>query len=124
MVELEHALRPAEALQLVLAEVAEAAAVREAVGDQRGCGCRQEHLAAVAGGHDPRRAIEGRAEVVPLTRGGLAGVQAHADAERPGGAPGLLCEPALGVQAGAQAVDRRVEDGHESVADRLHDVPA
>ena len=67
-------------------------AVGQLVDDQGGRGCRQQHLAAVAGGHDARGAVEGRPEVVALALGGLAGVQAHAHAERPGLAPRLLHE--------------------------------
>ena len=123
MGELEHALGPPQSLQVMLAEVAQLATGGQPVHDQGGRGRRQEHLAAMPGGHDPRGAVESRAEVVALARRGLAHVQAHADAERPGLAPRLARERALGVQAGADPVDGRVEDGHEPVADRFHDLP-
>ena len=116
--------RAAQALELVLAQVLERGAGRELVDDERGGGRRQQHLTAVPGGHDARRAVQGRAEVVALPLGRLAGVQPHPDAERAGLAPRLVREVLLGGQAGADAVDGRVEDGHEAVADRLHDLAA
>ena len=124
MGELEDALRAAEALELVLAEVLERGAVRELVNDECGRGGREQHLTAVPGGHDARRAVQGRAEVVALARRRLPGVQPHANAEWSGLAPRLFQKVLLGAEAGADTVDGRVEDGHEAVADRLHDLAA
>ena len=99
MGELEDALGAAESLQLVLAHVLQGGAVRQLVGDERSGGRRQQHLAAMAGGHDARGPVEGRTEVVALALGRLAGVQTHPDAERSGLAPRLAHEVLLCVEA-------------------------
>ncbi len=84
MHELEDALGAPEVLEPVLAEVAQARAVREVVrGEGRG-GRRQEHLPAVPGGHDPGGAVDGRTEVVVAAPFGVPAMDADPDAERPG----------------------------------------
>jgi hypothetical protein len=54
----------------------------------------------------------------------LAGVQPHPYAEGSGLLPGLLCQTALGSQAGANRIDCRSEDGHQAIASGLDQLPA
>jgi hypothetical protein len=71
----EHVLGPGQPLQQVRADVDQAGALRELVGDQLGGGPRQQDLAAPAQGPQPGRPVEGLPEVVPVAQLGLAGVQ-------------------------------------------------
>ena len=123
MDELKDALRSPQALELILAQVAKRGPVREPVHDQRRRGRRQKDLATVTGRHDPRGAVERWPEVVALARGGLPNVKPHPHPKRPGLTPRLVPEAVLGFEAGAYAVRRGAEDGHQSVPGRLHHLP-
>ena len=124
MHELEDALGAPEVLEPVLAEVAQARTVREVVrGEGRGGG-RQEHLPAVPGGHDPGGAVDGRTEVVVAAPFGVPAMDADPDAERPGFRPCRRREPALDGETCRHPVSGRRRSRHQSVAGRLHDLPA
>ena len=64
----------------MLAQIAERVA-----GEQRSGRGRHEHLSAVTGGCDARRAVDVDADVALLGQVRRAGVDAHADPDRPGG---------------------------------------
>ena len=116
--ELEDALGLRQACKLVAAEIAH--------GRLGECGRagRQEHLAAVAGRADARRAVHVEADeaVAGIDRGPC--VQAHPDAHGGAVRPGLGQERALRVERGSYRDGRRVEDGEELVRATLDLAPA
>ncbi len=122
MGDLEEALRPAEVLQAMVAEVAKRGRRGKAAIDALGGRARQQDLAAVTDRHDPGRPVHGGPEVVPTARLGLAGVDPHPDADRARARPRLLEECPLGGDRGGHGTDRRVEDGHQTVAGGLDDL--
>ena len=77
----------------------------------------------MAGGHDPGCAVDGRPEVVVASTLGVAGMEAHADAQRPGLGPGLIVQRPLRLQTGSRPGRRRGEDRHQPVAGALDDAP-
>ena len=92
---------PRQALQLVLAEVAELEPPRGAA--SRSCGgLRDEHLAAVPRRADPGGPMDVEADVPALGRGRLARMDAHPDAERGLGRPVVAGERALCVGGGTE----------------------
>ena len=72
------------------------------VGDEGRRRLGQDDLAAVPDGGDPSRAVDVEAAVVVAARMGLAGVQAHPDADRDAVRPGLGRERPLRVDGGAR----------------------
>ena len=107
--ELEQALRRREVLQTVLAEVANGLA-----GDEVARRLRQEHLPAVPGGGDPRRAVDVDPDVALVGHDRLARVEPHADADRP------VAERRLPVGGGGDRVGGARERDEERVALRVH----
>jgi hypothetical protein len=77
--ELEQALRSGQILQPVLAEIAEGDISDEATGR-----LGEDDLSPVSGAGDSRRAVDVDADVALLGHDRLAGVEAHANADRPG----------------------------------------
>ena len=121
MAELEQVLGAAQVLQAVLAQVAQGDARGKLPADERRGRLGQQDLSAVTGRHDPRRAVDGRAEEVAAARIGVAGVDAHPDADRARVRPGLRSEGLLGRDACGQRIGRAGEHGHHPVAGRLDD---
>ena len=89
----------------MLAEVAELAGV-----DERRRRRRDEHLPAVTGGRDPRRAVDVRAHVALLRQQRRAGVQAH---------PHRQLELLLRLARGLERARRGREGDEERVALRV-----
>ncbi len=108
-----------DVLQLRLAEVEDAGALRQVVPDQRARRLREEDLAAVARRADPSRADDIEPEVPLLADRGLTGVQPHPHPH--GGAVGpLVClERALGRDGGANGIAGASERVEERVALRV-----
>jgi hypothetical protein len=121
MADLVQAFRAAQVLQPVLAEVAQPDAVRKVPVDHLRGRLGQQDLAAVTCRHDPRRSVDGRAEVVPAARLGLAGVDPHPDADHAELRPRLMEQGPLRSDSGPQRVGRDIEDRHQSVAGGLDD---
>src|SRR5262249_34771166 len=114
--QLVHVLGPVEVLEAVDAEVADAHPGDLFVTQDRRCRLRQQHLPTVAGGHDPRGAVDPDAVVSLFRDDGLAGVQTDAD---PHGAvirPLVLGECALRICCGQRRVARPPEYVEERVA--------
>ena len=107
--ELEEALRRREVLEPVFAEVAYGLA-----GDEVARRLRQEHLAAVPGGGDPRRAVDVDPDVALVGHDRLARVEPHADADR------SVAERRLPVGGGGDRVGCARERDEERVALRVH----
>ena len=105
--ELVDALRRAQILEAVHAEVAD---VRV---DERTGRLRQEHLPAVADGGDPRALVHVEADVSLLGQPRLARVQPHPHAYRPVG------QRALAVRGGGDGVRRAGEGDEERVTLRV-----
>ena len=82
-----------QVLQAMLAQVAQAAARRQVIGQLLLGRAAEQHLPPMPGGHEPCGAVERRPKVVAVTLISLAGVQAHAHAQvrelRPKGRPGF-----------------------------------
>jgi hypothetical protein len=121
--QLEQPLGTAQVLEAVGAEVAQVGSFREPVGGQGGRRRRQQHLAAMADGHDPCGAVDCRAEVVAGAGRGLAGVQPHPHPQRPGRSPRLGRQVLLRGETGACCGRCRGKDGHDPVAGRLDHLP-
>ena len=79
----------------------------------------QQDLPAVAGGADPRRAMDVDPDVALLPDDRLAGVDAHADAELRPLRPVVACERQLGRDGGRNRVLRAPEAVEERVALRV-----
>ena len=75
--DLKQALGIEQALQSMLAHVAEGDTCRQISAYQFRRSDREKDLAAVRGGHDARGAIQHRAEIIAIPKLGRAGVQAH-----------------------------------------------
>ena len=105
--ELVDALRRAEILEAVHAQVADVR-VHERTGR-----LRQEHLPAVADGGDPRALVHVEADVSLLGQPRLARVQPHPHAYRPVG------QCALAVRSGGDGVRRAGEGDEERVTLRV-----
>ena len=81
MVELKDVLRTNEVLQAMFAEVSQRGLAGQLIAHQVGRGGREQRLAAVSNGHEPRGAVERRAIVITGAFVGFAGVQSDADAQ-------------------------------------------
>ncbi len=90
MDELEEALRLAEILEAVLAQVDQAGARRQRLARKGAGRLGQEDLPPVPGAHDPSRPVDRRAEVVVATMLRLAGVHAHPHPQRDRSRPRTL----------------------------------
>jgi hypothetical protein len=86
---LEDWLGPDEVFELVDTEIAQCHAGRQLIPDQLVGGGTEQDLPAVAGGHQPRDAVEQRAGVDTLLFLRHAGMQRHPHAQRTGRAPGF-----------------------------------
>ena len=87
----------------MLTEIPERNVGRQLVGDQLARGARDEHLPAVAGRADPRRAVHVQADVVVHRDVRLAGVDTHAHAHVHALGPGR-CEASARCPATAAAI--------------------
>ncbi len=119
MDELEDSLRTSKVLEPVLAEISQARPSGQPLLGQGRGGRREQHLATVPGGHDPGRPIDGRSEVVVAASVGVAGVESHPDAQRPGLAPSFRAKRLLGRQRRRNPIHRRGKDRHQAVAGGL-----
>src|SRR2546426_4865032 len=98
--ELVDALGPIEVLEPVLTEVMERGSLQLGVLEHGGRCERNEYLASVRPGHDPRGAVHAEA-VVPLIRHGRLGcVDAHSHAKAASRRPFLRSERLLAVDRG------------------------
>ena len=107
--QLEESLRRREVLEPVLAEVANRLA-----GDEVARRLRQEYLAAVPGGGDPRGTVDVDPDVALLGYDRLARVEPHAHADRP------AAERSLPVGGGRDRVGGARERDEERVPLRVH----
>ena len=109
-----------DVLQVRLAEVVDADALRELVAEQRARRLGEQNLAAVPGGADPRRAHDVQPDVALVADGRLAGVQPHPHADLRVLGPRVVAQRALGrdgrLDGGAGARERE----EERVALRVH----
>jgi hypothetical protein len=106
------------------AEVAQRARGRQLPEHAIGHRLRHEDLTAVSGPHDPRRPVDGAAEVVVVAPLDFAEMQPAADAQRQSGRRLRIGEPALNGHGGVESGDRLVEGSVHSVAGHLDDRPA
>ena len=104
--ELIDPLRPRQVLEPMLAEVDDIVVSREQVARRLG----EQHLAAVARGRDPRRAMHVHADVARLRQQRLAGMDADPSAERMRGERGLR------RSCGGDRIGRAREGDEERVA--------
>jgi len=110
--DLEHPDRPVEVAQAVLAQVDELdLSVHERCGR-----LRAQDLAAVGDRHDPRRPINGGAEVVVVAQLRLARVQPHPHPHGRFGRPRFVADCALGGERGRDGRRSRAERGGQPVA--------
>ena len=105
-----------EVLELVLAQIPLRHPGQLVVGEHRRGRLRREDLAAVARGHDPRRAVDAQPVVAGLRDGRLAGVQPHPYAHLAVLGPGVRLQRALPVRCGRRRVAGAGEDVEEGVA--------
>jgi hypothetical protein len=77
---------------------------------------RDQHLPAVAGGHDARRPVDRRPEAIPAALVDLPGMQAHTDPQRRTIRPSLRRQRILGVAGRGQRVVRPTESCLEAIA--------
>ena len=119
MDELEDSLRTSKVLEPVLAEISQACPSRQSLLGQCCGGRREQHLTAVSGGHDPGRPVDGRSEVVVAAPVGVAGVESHPDAQRPGFAPSFRAKRLLGREGRCDPIRCRGKDRHQAVAGGL-----
>ena len=113
--ELEEVLGAIEVLEPVLAEIPERDVRRQLVGDQLARGARDQHLPAVSGGADPRRAVHVQTDVIVLPDLRLAGVDAHPHAHVDALGPTLGRERPLRAHRGGDRVARPREGDEERV---------
>jgi len=76
-VQLVYPHRECEIFESARAEIAEAHPLRQRLFDESTSRVREEHLAAVTGGGDPRRTVDVDAQVVVSAEDGLASVHPH-----------------------------------------------
>ncbi len=122
--ELEEALGPREIAQPHAAQVAQRRLFGQPRTEQLANALRQQHLAAMRGGHDARRAVDRGAVVVVVAPFRDARVQAAACAQRQAAHPLELGERALQLHRGADGIEWIAEGRVQPVARLLHDVPA
>ena len=123
--ELVEVLGPAEVPEVVLAEVQEPGARRQPLDGQRRRRCREQHLAAVPGRHDPRRAVDGRSRssrrrAAPPRRSGCP-MRTRSGPVSPHGS---AISPRCGREARGRGIDAAGEDRHHAVAGGLDHGPA
>ena len=121
--DLEDAVGVPQVLEAMRAPVAQGPVWRQVALHELLGGERQEHLAAVTGCFEPRRPVDGGAEVVPAALLGDPDVDPHADAQRRevGGERGPVFggDGVLGVDGRAGGLHGRMERGAERVTDGL-----
>ena len=117
--ELHDALGLVDVLEADRAELDLAHAVGQRARHERGGRRGQQDLPAVAGGADPRGAMDVDPDVALLSDDGLAGVDAHADAELGPVRPVVARERLLGGDGGGDGVLRAAEAVEERVALRV-----
>ena len=100
----------------MLTEIPERDVARQLVGDQLARGARDQHLPAVAGSADPRRAMHVQADVIILSDFRLAGVDAHPHAHVDALGPTLGRKRPLRAHRGGDRVARPREGDEERVA--------
>src|SRR3954471_3891764 len=109
-------LRAIEALEPVLAEIPERQVGRHLVDPERVRRARDQHLATMGGGADPRGAVDVQAYVVVLPDDRLAGVNAHAYAHLESLGPVRRAERPLRANRGGERVARARKRDEEGVA--------
>ena len=102
-------------------EVAQRARRRQCAADVIDHRLGQQDLAAVGGTHDPRRTIDGAAEIVVVAPLDFAKMQPAAHAQRQSGRRLGIGEPALNGHGGVESKDGVVEGRVHPVAGHLHD---
>jgi hypothetical protein len=112
---LEEVLGAIEILEPVLAGVPERDVLRQLVGDELVRGARDQHLPAVSGGADPRRAVDVQTDVVVVSDLRLARVDADAHADVDTLRPVLGRERPLRAHRGGDGVARPRERDEERV---------
>ena len=117
--ELHDALRLVDVLEPDRAELDLTHAVRQRARHERGGRRREQDLPAVPGGADARRAVDVDPDVALLADDGLAGVDAHADAELGPVRPVMARERLLRRDGGRDRVLRAAEAVEERVALRV-----
>jgi hypothetical protein len=105
-VQLENALRAAEVLEPVDAEIGERRAGREPVPDQGGRRLRDQDLAAVRDAGQPGGAVDVQAHQAGHGSGGLAGVDAHPDPDVLPARPGVGRQGPLDIHRRGRAGSR------------------
>jgi hypothetical protein len=99
----------------VLAEVPEGDVGRQLVGDQLARGARDQHLPAVSGSADPRRAVHVQTDVVVQADLRLAGVDAHPHAHLDALGPALGRQRPLRAHRSGDRVARPREGDEEAI---------
>ena len=117
--ELEEVLGVIEVLEPVLPEIPQRDAGRQLVGDQCARGARDQHLPAVPGRADPRRAVHVQAHVIVLPDLSLAGVDTHPHAHLDALGPRLGGERPLRAHHRGDRVARPREGDEERVTLRV-----
>jgi hypothetical protein len=113
--ELVEMLRLVEVLELVLTEVSQGDVGDGVVAEQLASGLRDEHLTAVPGRADARRAVDAEADVTLASHGRLARVDAHPHAKLCVVGPHVLRKPALTRDRGRHGVLGPPEGDEERV---------
>ncbi len=123
--QLVQVLRAGDVGQTVLPEVEQAGALGEEVAHQLRRHQREQHLAAVAGRHDPGRSVHPRSVVVVAAGHRVSRVQPHPDPQlaRLLG-PAFRGQHPLGGQRRLDPAQHGREHGVQTVAGGLHDHPA
>jgi hypothetical protein len=115
MAHLEDAFRLQQVLQAVLPQVDQRHLGGHLVpAELRGAG-RQQHLAAVSGGADPRSPVHLHAHVRARTEAPLTGVHTDADADAPVVGPGVPFERELRLDRSCEGSRCDGEDGEERI---------
>jgi hypothetical protein len=113
--ELEEVLGAIEVLEPVLAEIPERDVNRQFVGDELARGARDQHLPAVSGRADPRRAVHVETDVIILSDVRLTGVHPDAHAHVDALGPMLGRQRPLRADRGGDRVARPSEGDEERV---------
>ena len=119
-IELVDALGTVEVLEPELAEVAFVHAGQLVVGEHRRRRLRGQDLAAVARGHDPRRAMDAHPVIAGLRDQGLAGVEPHPHQQLAIFGPDVSLQRPLRIRGRGRGVAGPREDVEERVALRVH----
>ena len=86
-------------------------------------GPREQDLAAMASRQEAAGTVERRAKVVVLALLGCPGVERYPDPDRPGLAPGLGLQRALGSEGRGKRLGWGGKGGAEGIAGPLEDLP-